>query len=211
MAALGALAWLNLLGLLVVAGLYWLGDLMRGTPAYRRALQRVALLVAATFIVAEAHGWLPAAPHPVVKLCAALLIAFTAWELVGGTIALLLDDPDTSIETVGARAPSVDDLSPSAEQEAAAALPEGVIDLDAGTLHSVEHRARRERAIRRLVAEKISLDERIQALAVLTNPAGDEGEDGEDPGESDWAYLLVGQALLAGALIPPCWIAWQTF
>ncbi len=191
-------AGLNLLALLVLWGMYWLDQKLRGTGAWMRGVQHGLCVLAIFFLVAGSR-WgdvSGAAGAPVVVLAGLLLLA-TLWEVFTSVVEAAQMDPGRPMSALYAG--DEDEGEEDGDDDLDLALDEGVEDLDAGTHGCRKARRARRRAVGKLLGGS-SGQERLRGLVTLM--ALNEEKEGEAR-----RYAWGGIPVFLGVLALPCYHA----
>ena len=190
--------WFNLIGLMALWMFYGFGHMLEKSSKLVRTSHHLVILIAAFFV----SGWyqllLTNGANWLVVAAGVLLLAATAWELFGGTYMLVADAAKP------AKLPEKIKHAPALVEAVAA---DGALDLDAGTRLSPENQEKMQRAIKGVFASGSSGTERLDGIGTLLNQ-GDEEEDTETLAEKA-SYGMIGIAIVAVILLPPCLIAWK--
>ena len=185
--------WLNLVGLLILWGLYWVNHNLEKTGQVMRVCNYLTVLLAACFVIAHWNGALAANTGTVVQAFAVFLLAMTAWECGAAVYLMFFQGEGPAVEA-----------APQPDQVSAPVARDGVLDLDAGTVYSAENQEKMSVAMRRLVSAESSDLDRLRGLGALLT-LGDDDEP-EDEG-NDALYNVIGLAMILAVIAPPCYMA----
>ena len=193
--------WLNLIGLMALWMFYGFGHMLEKSGRLTRIAHHLVIVFAVLFVsglyqLLQSH----VANWPIIA-AGVFLFAATFWELFGGTYMIIADaaKPEKSPEPV-------QDQVPHTPVVVDAVTSDGALDLDAGTRHSPENREKVEQAIKGVFASDSSATDRLKGIGTLLS-LGDDEEDEPDSMAENVGYGLIGIAIVAAILVPPCLIA----